>query len=106
MQKASIDILEVKNKRSHSSTGLKIRLDKKRQKKIPLNLCSLEGGKKTLAATYSSILLCIVPSAMKGLTSEFGMGSGITPSPWPPRLNLDCRKSQLKNLISQMKIDA
>ncbi len=35
---------------------------------------------KSLAATYSSILLSTVPLAMKGLTSEFGMGSGIPPS--------------------------
>ena len=34
---------------------------------------------KNLAATYSSTLLCVVPSAMEGLTSEFGMGSGMTP---------------------------
>jgi hypothetical protein len=33
-----------------------------------------------LATTYSPILLCTVPSAMKGLTSEFGMESGVTPS--------------------------
>lgn len=36
--------------------------------------------KKNLATTYSPTLLCAVPSAMKGLTSEFGMGSGISPS--------------------------
>ena len=40
---------------------------------------------KSLAATYSPTLLSAVPSAMKGLTSEFGMGSGISPSPMPPR---------------------
>jgi hypothetical protein len=39
-----------------------------------------EGEKKNLAATYSTILLRTVPSAMKGLTAEFGMGSGISPS--------------------------
>jgi hypothetical protein len=26
-----------------------------------------------------------VPSALKGLTSVFGMGTGISPSPWSPR---------------------
>ena len=26
-----------------------------------------------------------VPSALKGLTSVFGMGTGVTPSPWSPR---------------------
>jgi hypothetical protein len=45
-------------------------------------------NKKSLAATYSSTLLCAVPSAMKGLTSEFGMGSGISPSLMPPSENL------------------
>jgi hypothetical protein len=43
---------------------------------------------KSLAATYSPTLLCAVPSAMKGLTSEFGMGSGISPSPLPPSKKL------------------
>ena len=46
--------------------------------------------KKTLAATYSSILLRTVPSAMRGLTSEFGMGSGISLSLLPPG-KLVCR---------------
>jgi hypothetical protein len=41
----------------------------------------LKAEEKSLAATYSPTLLCAVPSAMKGLTSEFGMGSGISPSP-------------------------
>lgn len=36
--------------------------------------------RKNLATPYSSALLCAVPSAKKGLTSEFGMGSGISPS--------------------------
>ena len=44
--------------------------------------------KKSLAATYSPTLLCAVPSAMKGLTSEFGMGSGISLSLLPPSKNL------------------
>jgi hypothetical protein len=26
-----------------------------------------------------------VPSALKGLTSVFGMGTGVSPSPWSPR---------------------
>ena len=39
---------------------------------------------KKLAATYSPTLLCAVPSASRGLTSEFGMGSGISPSSLPP----------------------
>jgi hypothetical protein len=46
------------------------------------------GKKKSLAATYSSTLLCAVPSAMKGLTSEFGMGSGVSLSLLPPSKNL------------------
>ena len=37
-----------------------------------------------MAASYSSILLCIVPSAKKVLTAEFGMGSGIALSLLPP----------------------
>ena len=44
-------------------------------KKSPLQLLELKRA-KVLAMTYSSTLLCAVPSAMKGLTSEFEMGSG------------------------------
>lgn len=51
-----------------------------RAKKSPSRRC-LEGRNKKLAATYSPTLLCAVPSAIKGLTSEFGMGSGVPPSP-------------------------
>ena len=42
------------------------------------------GRRKNLAATYSPILLRIVPSATRGLTAEFGMGSGVSLSLWPP----------------------
>ena len=51
---------------------------------------------KNLAASYSSTLLCAVPSAMKGLTSEFGMGSGVPLSPLPPRKNLEHIKLSIK----------
>ena len=52
------------------------------QKKSPTeHFCR---AKETLAATYSPILLRIVPSAKRCLTSEFGMGSGVTTSPLPP----------------------
>ena len=67
---------------------------KRINKKSPVNLTA-NRAKKSLAATYSPVLLRTVPSAMRGLTSEFGMGSGITLSLLPPRLNLDCRKSQI-----------
>ena len=52
-------------------------------KKSPLQLLELKRA-KVLAMTYSSTLLCAVPSAMKGLTSEFEMGSGGPPSPLSP----------------------
>jgi hypothetical protein len=32
-----------------------------------------------------------VPSALKGLTSVFGMGTGVSPSPWSPRNFLKIR---------------
>src|SRR5258708_8340987 len=32
-----------------------------------------------------------VPSALKSLTSGFGMGPGVSPSPWPPKLYGDVR---------------
>ena len=55
---------------------------KLKQKKAPASF--LTGAKKNLATTYSPILLRIVPSATRGLTAEFGMGSGVSPSLWPP----------------------
>ena len=47
----------------------------------------LLGRKKKLAATYSSRLSCLVPSAMRVLTAEFGMESGVSPSLSPPEKN-------------------
>lgn len=58
---------------------------------------------KNLAATYSPTLLCAVPSAMKGLTSEFGMGSGISPSPMPPSKIWQMRESFLTDLKRRLK---
>ena len=52
------------------------------QKKAALSV--LKAAKRKLAATYSPMLLCTVPSAKKDLTSEFGMGSGMTPFLLPP----------------------
>ena len=65
--------------------------------------------KAKLATTYSPTLLSAVPSAMKGLTSEFGMGSGISPSPLSPE-NISCSsfsqnfiRSMLKEPLKQKK---
>ena len=33
----------------------------------------------------SQAVSCQVPSALEGLTSVFGMGTGVTPPPWPPK---------------------
>ena len=33
----------------------------------------------------SHTVTCAVPSTLEGLTTEFGMGSGMTLPPWPPR---------------------
>ena len=61
--------------------------------------------KKNLATTYSSALLSAVPSAIKNLTSEFGMGSGVSFSLKSPRKNTlefdvtsQFQKAMLKNL--------
>ena len=55
----------------------------KTYKKKP-QYCYWGVNKKTLATTYSSNLLWLVPSATSVLTSEFGMGSGVSHSLWPP----------------------
>ncbi len=56
-------------------------------KKKPDNFTAI-GRKENLATTYSPTLSCAVPSAMEGLTSEFGMGSGVPPPLLSPRKNL------------------
>jgi hypothetical protein len=38
------------------------------------------GIKKSLAVTYSPTVKTAVPSALKGLTAVFGMGTGVSPS--------------------------
>jgi hypothetical protein len=39
-----------------------------------------------------------VPSAVRGLTSGFGMGPGVSPSLWPPeRLSVKSRDFSLEN---------
>lgn len=61
-------------------------------------------NKKTLATTYSSTLLCVVPSAKKGLTSEFGMGSGITPSLLSPRKRCFFIKKNREKFLTDTKL--
>ena len=39
-----------------------------------------------LAMTYSRNLVRLLPSALKGLTAVFGMGTGVTPSLESPEL--------------------
>lgn len=41
-----------------------------------------------------------VPSALTGLTSVFGMGTGVTLSPWPPKINCQ-RVSRTRGLQSK-----
>jgi hypothetical protein len=36
-----------------------------------------------------------VPSALVGLTSVFGMGTGVAPPLWPPGTLLDCKRAPL-----------
>ena len=45
--------------------------------------CGKNKIKKSLAATYFPAVAA-VSSAREGLTSVFGMGTGIPPPPWPP----------------------
>ena len=67
-----------------SPTALQtLRLTDARQKKSLKNIV-LKAVIKSLAATDSLTLLRAVPLAMRGLTSEFGMGSGIPLSLLPP----------------------
>ena len=40
-----------------------------------------------------------VPSALKGLTSGFGMEPGVSPSPWPPKHYGDVRSALCSGLL-------
>ena len=42
-----------------------------------------------------------VPSALKGLTSGFGMEPGVSPSPWPPKHYGDVSSAQARNFRDQ-----
>ena len=65
---------ESKNKKAHHKDGLSI----PRFREDKFNL-----GNVLLSHTVTHA----VPSALKGLTSVFGMGTGVTPSPWSPRIS-------------------
>ena len=55
----------------------------------------------------SHTLARVVPSALKGLTAEFGMGSGVTPSLWSPEFSiLTDRKSDTDVLCCTDLIEA
>ena len=60
------------------------RLPHKRQK--PPARDAARGLGKDLAATYFPTIRTAVSSARESLTAEFGMGSGVTSPPWPPRI--------------------
>jgi hypothetical protein len=50
----------------------------------------------------------IVSSALRGLTSEFGMGSGVAPVVWPPKTLLTCQiilKSEGKKVVREILIE-
>ena len=64
---------ESENKKAHHEDGLSI----PRFREDKFNL-----GNVLLSHTVTHA----VPSALKGLTSVFGMGTGVTPSPWSPRI--------------------
>ena len=43
-------------------------------------------GKKNCGSVLlSQHIVALVPSTLAGLTSEFGMGSGVAPPVWPPQ---------------------
>jgi hypothetical protein len=65
---------ESKNKKAHHKDGLFI----PRFREDKFNL-----GNVLLSHTVAHA----VPSALKGLTSVFGMGTGVSPSPWSPRIS-------------------
>ena len=50
------------------------------------------------APAYSPRAYAQVPSALKGLTSEFGMGSGVSPSLEPPELWCLFKNIKIKNV--------
>jgi hypothetical protein len=53
----------------------------------PRRIRCASGQKKVLATTYFPTVKTAVSSALEGLTSEFGMESGVTPPPRSPGQN-------------------
>ena len=62
----------------HASTGVR----QNAKKAAPEDGLLLE---KSGGDLLSQAVSCQVPSALEGLTSVFGMGTGVTPPPWPPK---------------------
>jgi hypothetical protein len=62
-------------------SGVSICIDTTGQKGMTTHHKSVVSGGVLLSHT----LPCAVPSALKGLTSGFGMGPGVSLSPWPPK---------------------
>ncbi len=57
--------------------------------------------KKMPATTYSPTFCYVVPSALEGLTSVFGMGTGVTPPlVSPAKIAVDFNDQHLKKEIT------
>ena len=52
-----------------------------------------------LAVTYSPTSCDAVPSARRRLTSEFGMGSGVSLVLWPPDRERNARSAGLRGVV-------
>jgi hypothetical protein len=59
---------------------------RREKSKRPVNLAihGLFGGINPGGVLLSHTVACAVPSALGSLTTEFGMGSGVTSPPLPP----------------------
>ena len=67
-------------------------------------LLGINSDHSVLASTYSCRLCRRLPSAQTGLTTEFGMGSGVTPSIETPGQNDQCKKESIGKLSSRVEI--
>ena len=76
-------VLRTKKYKPHGDSALTKRHAQVRQKTLPTeaNVAkeAYEAENKVLALAYSDEAFASLPSALEGLTAEFGMGSGVTP---------------------------
>ena len=74
----------LERKHAHERPARVTRRDAKKTKSPHQSWCGLSGGIYPGSDLLSHAVAHEVPSALEGLTSVFGMGTGVAPPLWPP----------------------